>query len=99
MQENLISFASLCRPKPRMHPCCAGRSDMKCICGILNPRDEIKVSTPRFLRLAREFHMPVPQSGEKCGSKNLTLFYITFKRNILYCITMVWIYFPGFVIP
>lgn len=45
-----------------------GRSDMACICCLLNPRDEVHVSAVKLVRLARDCRKPLP-SGSRCGSK------------------------------
>ncbi|TVU22980.1 hypothetical protein EJB05_32705 [Eragrostis curvula] len=44
------------------------QSDMVCICRILKPEEELHISIPKFLRLARGCHKPVPLPGEQCGT-------------------------------
>lgn len=43
-------------------------ADMVCICHILEPVDELKISIIKLLHLARDCGKPLPV-GTKCGSK------------------------------
>nr|TKW11946.1 hypothetical protein SEVIR_5G005600v2 [Setaria viridis] len=44
--------------------------DMECICRVINPTDEMKISIMKTLRLAYVCHQPIPV-GRKCGSKSI----------------------------
>uniref|UniRef100_K3XRG5 Bifunctional inhibitor/plant lipid transfer protein/seed storage helical domain-containing protein n=1 Tax=Setaria italica TaxID=4555 RepID=K3XRG5_SETIT len=41
--------------------------DMECICRVINPTDETKISIMKTLRLAYVCHQPIPM-GRKCGT-------------------------------
>nr|TKW06245.1 hypothetical protein SEVIR_7G230100v2 [Setaria viridis] len=41
--------------------------DMACVCHVLTPQDELRISAFKLVRLARDYGVPVP-AGSKCGS-------------------------------
>lgn len=58
------------------------KSDMACVCRVISPHEQLRISVVKLVRLARACGKIVP-AGSKCGSK-CHILLILYATNFLY---------------